>query len=181
MNIEQTIEQVEKLYQRIAGQEIPPTSNGSFAPVNPDVNLGMLLDLRMTQLLQVLQDPNIQMRLQPWTPPTSIWEAEDRVTICMEVCGTNKSDIDIAIRENVLIVTGTRRSVAPTTSGHQPRRLEIPTGPFQRLVVLPPNLVSPEITSNLRDGVLEITLTKSEQKTSSPNGSVKKSKGSSLQ
>ena len=134
MNIEQTIEQVEKLYQRIAGQ-IPPAAT---TPVNPDVNLSLLLDMRMTQLLQMLQDPTVQGRLQPWTPPTSIWEGDDKITVCMEVCGINKSEVDISIRENLLIVSGVRRSIAPAGVAQQPRRLEIPAGSFQRVVVLPP-------------------------------------------
>jgi HSP20 family protein len=179
MNIEQTIEQVEKLYQRIAGHEIPASNGAAFAPVNADVNIGQLLELRMTQLLMLLQNPAIQTRLQPWTPPVSIWEADEKITVCVELCGISKSDIDISVRDNFLIISGNRVGISAAATGvSQPRRLEIPSGPFQRVIALPPQMSTPEITSNLRDGILEIIVTKSDSKNSSANGSPKKGKGS---
>ncbi|MGZ3033422.1 Hsp20 family protein, partial [Pseudomonas aeruginosa] len=57
------------------------------------------------------------------------------------------------------------------------RRLEIPTGTFVRMIALPHFVTAADIGSDLKNGVLEITIQKTESK-STPSSSNKKTKTS---
>lgn len=175
MNIDHAIENIEKLYQRITGEMAPPPHLKTSTYLGKDGDLSWQLDSRMSQLIGLLQDPEIQRRLQPWSPPIAIWEGEDKITFCVELPGVSKSDVDISLRERHLVVTGIRHEAVVSCGGQVPRVQEIMTGPFQKIIPLPRNFSGTEIDSTLRDGILEITIAKTESKTAhskkSKNGS----------
>lgn len=155
MNIEQTIEQVEKLYQSVTGQKIPTGEiRHSF---NPTIDPIALLESRVQQLTELLQDPQVALHMQPWTPPMSVWESSEKILVRLDLPQVSKEDIDITIHGNTLFVSGIRRNLLQE-SGFIPRMSEKNFGPFMRALVLPMESVNNDIDSKLQDGVLEISL-----------------------
>jgi HSP20 family molecular chaperone IbpA len=157
MNIDDTIHKVEALYYRVTGKQCPDT-NGKNA-IQPNVDPISLLELRMHQLHELLQDPVIQARMQPWVPAMSIWESDDKILIRLDIPAISKEDVDITLNGNTLVIHGTRQAL-PHVAGYLPRLCESRFGEFHRQVVLPFENVIPEISSSIKDGVLEISLTR---------------------
>jgi HSP20 family molecular chaperone IbpA len=121
MNIEETIQQVENLYERITGQQVP---QGEIKyPVTSNVDPLLLIETRYQELMQRLQDPQIRQRLEPWTPALSVWETEESIFVRVDLPQVKKEDIDISFRGNVLMIAGTRRNF-PTTNAMIPKMNE---------------------------------------------------------
>lgn len=157
MNIEETISQVERLYQQATGQQLP---NGqAHHPIHPNMDPIALLEARFTELLTMIQDPRVQKQLQPWTPPLSVWESDEKIFIRVDLPGVGKEEIDISLKNNMVYINGLRRNL-PQDAGFMPRMVETQFGHFARTVVLPAEIVNTEISSSVKDGVLEITLQK---------------------
>jgi HSP20 family molecular chaperone IbpA len=157
MNIDETILAVEKLYHDVTGQQLP--SGTMKHTVQPNVDPIALLETRLHELHHLLQEPSVWRSLQPWAPPMSIWESDEKILVRLDLPAVGKEDVDISLRGNVLIVTGTRQAI-PQMSGFMPRLTEPAFGHFHRAIHLPIENFSPEISSNIKDGVLEITIHK---------------------
>jgi HSP20 family protein len=75
----------------------------------------------------------------------------------LELAGTATESIHIRISDTELIVAGTRRD--PLRPGlRRIDRMEIPFGPFERIIPLPAPVVVDESRAHLADGFLEIEL-----------------------
>ena len=100
-----------------------------------------------------------------WEPPVDVYETRDALKIRVEIGGTGRDDIHVELAADGKSVTirGLRLDGAPDacdrTTFHQ---MEIYTGPFERIVALPPNVpIEPsEIEAQRQDGFLVITLPK---------------------
>lgn len=161
MKIEETIQQVENLYERLTGQQVP---QGEIKyPMTSNIDPLLLIETRFQELMQRIQDPQIQQRLEPWTPALSVWESEESIFVRADLPQVKKEDIDISFRGNVLMIAGIRRNLQ-TTDAMIPKMNETVFGPFYRAVVLPYPALSSNVQSNLVDGVLEITLAKTTAK-----------------
>ena len=156
MNIEETIQQVEALYTKVTGK--PFTDGTAKAAIQPTVDPIALLEMRVQHLNQMLMDPQIQAHLQPWAPPISIWESDDKILIRLDTPAISKEDVDISLNGNTLVIHGIRQPL-PQAAGFVPRHCETKFGEFQRVVALPFEF-TPEISSSIKDGVLEISLTR---------------------
>lgn len=157
MNIEETIQQVENIYERITGQKVPTGEIRN--PITPDVDPMMLIEARYNELMQNLQDPQVRTRLEPWTPAMCVWETEKSIIVRVDLPQVKKEDVDISLRGNTLLISGIRRN----TQDHQgmyPRMNEVRFGPFYRAVILPIQSLNSNLQSALVDGVLEISLPK---------------------
>lgn len=157
MNIDETIVQIEKLYQQATGQQIPTVE--SHHPIHPNMDPISLLEARYQELMGLLQDPTIQKQLQPWTPSLSVWENDEKIYIRVDLPGVAKEDVDLSVKNNVVIISGLRKNIT-LEAGLRPKLVETHFGHFLRTVMLPPEVVTAEINSIVKDGVLEITLQK---------------------
>lgn len=82
-----------------------------------------------------------------------IHEDTDHYYICVEVPGIKKQDLAVELKDRMLTVSGQRFW----------KRGEGEVGqPFSRTVALPTSIVWEKITASLEDGILTITLPKSE-------------------
>lgn len=158
-NIDNTIEQIEKLYARVTGKSLPANNGNQSSQINPEMDPSLLVDARLHQLLMTLSDPIIQARLQPFAPAVSIWESDEKILLRMDLCGVRKEDIDISVRGNALIISGFRNSVQPDV-GFTPRHQELPFGQFFRSINLPLEVTPSEIDSKLEDGTLQVFVSK---------------------
>ena len=169
--VEDTIQRVEKLYEVITGKEIQ-NEHSQRPPISAEVDPMMLLNVRMQELLQLMNAPAIHSLLQPQIPQLSAWESESHFLIKLDVPGVAKEDIDISVKGNALIVNARRKPMS-VDKGFYPRRIESPSGNFHRTIILPMENATAEISSHLENGVLAISIPR---QTTSNAKSVKKAK-----
>lgn len=178
MNIDTTIQQIEKLYHRVTGQN-PPPANSQLTPSMTEMDLGLLLNSRIEQLFAILQDPMVLQQIRPWAPPVSVWEGEDKILIRVALPGVRKEEVDISLQGQVLMIHGTRDMSVKDVS-FTPRLLELERGFFQRSIALPSELMGSELNSSMNDGILEITLSKPSA-VASPTSAGRKGKSGNMQ
>ena len=97
-----------------------------------------------------------------WAPPVDIFERDDHLVIRAELPGVDRDAIDVQVENNRLILTGERKSETEVDNDNVYRR-ERRYGKFVRSFALPRTVDSSKIGATYKDGVLELTLPKSEQ------------------
>ena len=76
------------------------------------------------------------MQAVAWQPPIDVFETADALRIVVALPGVEIRDVDLAVEQDVLVISGIRHLPA-VTRGAAIQRLEIPYGRFQRQVRLP--------------------------------------------
>ena len=96
-----------------------------------------------------------------WLPPVDIYETEEGFVATADLPGLSKDDIEVALESNVLTVSGER---SYDKNGEQGafRRVERAYGSFRRTFTLPSGVDSSKVDASFKDGVLTLTLPKSE-------------------
>jgi HSP20 family protein len=107
---------------------------------------------------QDIDFPNVSI----WEPNTDIIEDDDEVVITFEVAGVNKEDLCVKLKSSDLYVTGVRRENRPDKKIYF-HRLEINYGFLGKVVSLPEALVHNDITAHLKDGLLQVHISKKSQ------------------
>jgi HSP20 family protein len=97
-----------------------------------------------------------------WTPALDLYEGKEEFVVRAELPGMKKEDIEITLHEGALSVSGERKSeVYPEES--EAHRRERFFGRFQRTLELPKPVKAQEVKANYKDGILTITLPKTEE------------------
>jgi HSP20 family protein len=95
-------------------------------------------------------------------PAAEIHETENEVQLHMEVPGVEAKDLDIKVTEDAVAITGERKSkIANEDKGM--RRSEFRYGRFQRIIPLPTPIQNDKVQADFQNGVLSLTMPKSEQ------------------
>lgn len=94
------------------------------------------------------------------SPRTNLYENGDHFEIHAEVPGIGKDDLNVKIQGNYLEITGTRNSDEP--EGYKTHKVERGLGAFSRTFTLPADVDSAKVEAMLKDGILYLTLPKSE-------------------
>jgi HSP20 family protein len=95
-------------------------------------------------------------------PPLNLWENENHLYVEAELPGLELSDLEIyVIGGNQLTLKGERRQ--PESSEGTWHRQERGFGQFSRVIELPANVESEQVSAEFKHGVLMITLPKSEE------------------
>ena len=96
-----------------------------------------------------------------WVPPVDIFEKGDELVIRAELPGLEKSEIDISVEDNRLVIHGerVRESEFDETNAY---RLERKFGSFVRSFMLSKTIDATRIAAGYLNGVLEIKLPKAE-------------------
>jgi HSP20 family protein len=95
-------------------------------------------------------------------PRVNIKDTKDNVVLTFEVPGIDKKDIKVAVKDNMLTVSGERKVVHHEESDNFLRN-EIVSGKFSRSFSLPEAVDPNKIQADYRNGMLEIKLTKTEE------------------
>ncbi|HEY3395062.1 MAG TPA: Hsp20/alpha crystallin family protein [Lacipirellulaceae bacterium] len=95
-------------------------------------------------------------------PSVDLSETDTAVEVRMDLPGVKPDDIDIQVSGNILSVTGQRQE-EKEEKGRTFHRVERHSGSFSRAITLPAAVNESEVAAEYRDGVLAITLPKSEQ------------------
>ena len=97
-----------------------------------------------------------------WEPNADIFETDENVIIRLEVAGVSKSDLTVKVMNGKLCVVGMRKEEKLGRKFYY-HQLEISYGPFLKEILLPESLEHNDIAANLRDGILEIMISKNNQ------------------
>lgn len=114
------------------------------------------LEVQQKKEVSSQQEKTIPARF--YVPATDIFETGDALKIVMEVPGVPKEAIDVKLENDVLSVEGRIR--ATNYEGLEPLYTEYPVGQFARSFTLPEQVDQHNITAQLTDGVLTLTLNK---------------------
>lgn len=94
--------------------------------------------------------------------PVDMYETDDNLVVSADLPGLKPEDVDISITENTLTIKGEFRSEEEGERGNvhfQERRY----GKFQRSVALPSSVDTNAAEAEFEDGVLKVSLPKSEE------------------
>ncbi|MCK8484269.1 Hsp20/alpha crystallin family protein [Aliiroseovarius sp. S2029] len=93
-------------------------------------------------------------------PATDIFEKDDVVTLTIDMPGVAPDSVDVSVENRSLTVRGTID--APVPEGYRRIYAEYAPGTFERAFSLPETIDAGKIDATHRDGVLTLTLKKSE-------------------
>jgi HSP20 family protein len=101
-------------------------------------------------------------QLLGWSPALDVHEDKDSFVVKIEVPGMNKEDINVTLQDGALTVSGERKSDQKFEDAEVYRNERF-FGRFQRTVNLPAPVAANKIKAQYKDGVLTVTLPKSEE------------------
>ena len=93
-------------------------------------------------------------------PRTNLYDAGDNLEVVSELPGVSKEDLNVKIQGNYLEIGGTRKSDIP--AGYEVHRIERDATTFSRSFTLPYEVDASQVVATLKDGLLKMTLPKSE-------------------
>jgi HSP20 family protein len=99
---------------------------------------------------------------QTWVPAVDINESEDSFIITAELSGIKKNDVKITVDNNVITIRGEKKNELETKSVNT-HRVERSYGSFERSFALPKSVKADAIDARFEDGVLTVTLPKTEE------------------
>ena len=98
---------------------------------------------------------------QSWTPSIDVVESDDDIKLKAELAGMNPDDINIEVQDNVLTLSG-ERHFEEEVKEDKYYRIERRYGSFSRSIALPQTVDESKIEANYENGVLEVTVPKTE-------------------
>ena len=97
---------------------------------------------------------------ESWAPPIDVYETQQAYVVTAEVPGLTREQVDIAVEDSRLTIQG-RREARPADPGtvhyHQVERGH---GAFRRIFEFAEHIDAHQVTADLADGVLTITVPK---------------------
>ena len=97
-----------------------------------------------------------------WTPPVDIYETESEIVLVAEIPGMDENDVEVEVRDNVLLLRGERK-MEEDLNKESYHRVERAYGGFQRTFTLPQSVDSTNISAAYSKGVLEIKMPKTKK------------------
>jgi HSP20 family protein len=97
-----------------------------------------------------------------WAPRTDLIEMEDNYRLHLDVPGLSKEDLNINYKDNQLTISGERTSDR-TDENEEYVRVERSFGQFYRSFTLPRTVDTEDITATYDNGVLTISVPKTEK------------------
>ncbi len=110
---------------------------------------------------EILHSISWHVRSSVWSPPTDVYETEEKYVIKVEIAGMRDDDFEVAFENAVLMIAGYRSDLNERRAYHQ---MEIRFGRFEIAVEIPISVDMEKATAEYRDGFLTIVLPKSNAK-----------------
>jgi HSP20 family protein len=95
-------------------------------------------------------------------PRLDMSETDKDIKVTVELPGTDEKDIQLSLDDNVLTISGEKKSEKQEKS-HNFHRMERSYGSFSRQVVLPVDVDENAVSAVFKNGVLNITLPKQQE------------------
>jgi HSP20 family protein len=118
-------------------------------------------ELQVQQKREVEKKEEQTVPARTFVPTTDIYETADNLMVVMEMPGVKRENIDVAVEDGVLKVYG--RLDFSNYSGLQPVYTEYNVGHYARNFQLSSKIDQSKITAKMQDGVLYLTLPKTEE------------------
>ena len=99
-----------------------------------------------------------------FVPKADIYETDHEIIVLADIPGANEKKVDITLEKNILSISATIEPVR--TNGYELTYAEYEEGDFQRSFRLSDEIDRDRIEAAVRDGVLQLTLSKAKQATS---------------
>ena len=97
-----------------------------------------------------------------WTPAIDLYEDNENLFVKVELPGLKKEEIEVSVHDGALSISGERQAVKQDSS-NQMFRSERFFGRFHRTLTLPKPVAVDAIKAAYKDGVLTVTLPKTEE------------------
>jgi HSP20 family protein len=102
-----------------------------------------------------------QVAPHTWEPAVNAYRCEKCIRICVDLAGVERSQIDLTVESQRVLIRGSRELPEPTHDEGRAVRLlamEIDYGPFEREVMLPVEVEINEASAEQRNGLLWVSL-----------------------
>jgi len=103
-----------------------------------------------------------EVQAADWGPAVELTEENGSYRLTAELPGIRPEDIEITIEDNVLTLKGKKEEETEEKDRHY-HISERRYGEFQRSFLLPRSIATDEVRAEMKDGVLTVTLPKSQE------------------
>lgn len=117
---------------------------------------------RFSDIMDEFFNDALSTRRDNFVPSIDISETDDQFHISAQLPGMKKEDIDISLENGRLSISG-ERSFEKEEEGKKYHRVETEFGSFERSFQLPDNVDEDSISATYENGLLNITIQKSEE------------------
>ncbi len=122
------------------------------------------LDQLIERVFEDRWEPQWKGIASNWIPAVDVEETENEYLFKAEMPGMKKEDVKISLLDNVLTLTGEKRTEEKKTDKEKKyHRVERSYGAFQRSFALSSPIRAEKISASFKDGILEISVPKSEE------------------
>ena len=94
----------------------------------------------------------------PWSPLAEVSETDDAYLVHVELPGIRKDQVDVQLVDRELVISG---DIKESENGRR-RRSSRRTGQFEYRTYLPADVKADQVSAQLADGVLTVTVPKSQ-------------------
>jgi HSP20 family protein len=132
--------------------------------IDPMLDLLYNLERRMGRVFEpfALADVPQNGLTGAWAPVVDIVEEPELIKIVAEIPGVKPEDVRVSLENNILTISGMKEQVAEEKA-ERVHRYERTYGEFVRTFTLPVTVEATKIKAVVEQGVLTLTLPKSEQ------------------
>ncbi|GAB5409921.1 MAG: Hsp20/alpha crystallin family protein [Balneolaceae bacterium] len=112
---------------------------------------------------EFFNNPTSNYRKDSFMPSVDVSETETQFELSVELPGLKKEDINVDLEKGRLTISGERKS-SKEKEGKNFHRVERQYGKFSRAFYLPETIDEESIVAKYEDGILNITINKSDEK-----------------
>lgn len=121
-----------------------------------------IMSKRFSDIMDEFFNDAVRTRRDTFVPSIDVSETDNQFLISAELPGMNKEDIDISLENSRLTISG-ERSFEKEDKGKKYHRIESSYGSFERSFQLPDNIDAESISASYENGLLKISIDKSEE------------------
>jgi len=100
--------------------------------------------------------------MEEFTPRTNVAETEEAVEVTVELPGMKPEEFNVEVRKGELWISGEKKEETEE-KGKTYHRVERHYGEFHRVIPLPSSVEEEKIQAEYREGVLKVSIPKSEE------------------
>ena len=106
--------------------------------------------------------PGLTSAYGGWWPSIDVSEQDDRISVKAELPGVKSEDVEVSVHDGMLTIEGEKKEECDDKGeGHY--HCERRYGAFRRDIQLPSGVDTDKVEATCRDGVLTVTVPKTEQ------------------
>jgi HSP20 family protein len=122
-----------------------------------------LFGTRFSDIIDEFFNDAVATRQNSFAPSVDVSETEKQFLIDVALPGMEKDNINLSLENGRLTISGERK-FEKKEEGKQYHRVESHYGSFTRVMQLPDNVDDNSINATYKDGILNVTINKSEEK-----------------